>query len=470
MTTRIFAFEDQRGFAALSGDANPLHMDALYARRLLYGRAVVHGIHLLFWALDHACREPRQPFALTRLICRFSGPVAVDEPATLAVDWNQDRLACRIATAQGDVAVIDARVRTDAAFGALKVREGCPPIQQPTALARETVSGASGMLDLYFDANLFSAMFPRAAECFSHEQASILLSTTRLVGVHCPGLNSIFSELAIDFDQAGPAAVGETGALAYRVAQYDARINLVRMQIEAPRARGVIKAFLRPAPITQPTAVALQAHVEPAEFVGRRALVVGGSRGLGALSAKLLAAGGAAVTLTYLQGEGEALEVEKEIAAIGAAARTIRLDVRASEEELKSLVADLAPVSHLYYFATAPIFVAQRGQFNPDLFRRFCAVYVEGFAAIVRVLLPLGLRVVLYPSSAAVAEVPIDMGEYAAAKAAGEQACMFFEKANPGLTILAPRLPRLPTDQTRSLLPTREEDPVAHLLLALRQA
>jgi hypothetical protein len=84
-------------------------------------------------------------------------------------------------------------------------------------------------------------------------------------------------------------------------------------------------------------------------------------------------------------------------------------------------------------------------------------------------LLPFGLRVAFYPSSIAVAEAPIDMGEYAAAKAAGEAACRFLEKAHPGLTVLAPRLPRLPTDQTRSLLAVRDEDPVAHVLGALRQ-
>ena len=54
MTTRSFSIADQTAFATLSGDFNPLHIDAVAARRLMFGRPVVHGIHLLLWALDTA--------------------------------------------------------------------------------------------------------------------------------------------------------------------------------------------------------------------------------------------------------------------------------------------------------------------------------------------------------------------------------------------------------------------------------
>ena len=39
-------------FATLSGDYNPLHVDAISARRFLFGSPVVHGIHTILWSLN----------------------------------------------------------------------------------------------------------------------------------------------------------------------------------------------------------------------------------------------------------------------------------------------------------------------------------------------------------------------------------------------------------------------------------
>jgi acyl dehydratase len=45
ISSRIFDADDQQAFAALSGDVNPMHMDALQARRAQAGARVVHGMH-----------------------------------------------------------------------------------------------------------------------------------------------------------------------------------------------------------------------------------------------------------------------------------------------------------------------------------------------------------------------------------------------------------------------------------------
>jgi len=50
--TRTFTMADQVAFAAASGDANPMHMDELAARRTQAGAPVVHGVQALLWALD----------------------------------------------------------------------------------------------------------------------------------------------------------------------------------------------------------------------------------------------------------------------------------------------------------------------------------------------------------------------------------------------------------------------------------
>ena len=80
-----------------------------------------------------------------------------------------------------------------------------------------------------------------------------------------------------------------------------------------------------------------------------------------------------------------------------------------------------------------------------------------------------GLQKVFFPSSTAVDDLPLDMGEYAAAKMAGEILCVFLQKAHPGIAVHKPRLPRIATDQTASLLPVSSQAPVPILLRNLRR-
>ena len=50
--SRTFTPADQEDFAILSGDYNPMHLDPLIARRTLFGKPVVHGVHVVLWVLD----------------------------------------------------------------------------------------------------------------------------------------------------------------------------------------------------------------------------------------------------------------------------------------------------------------------------------------------------------------------------------------------------------------------------------
>jgi hypothetical protein len=125
---------------------------------------------------------------------------------------------------------------------------------------------------------------------------------------------------------------------------------------------------------------------------------------------------------------------------------------------------------YLYYFATPPIFGAAKGTFSPQRFATFSEYYVTGFLRTVQTVRDATPRLqkVFYPSSAAIEELPLDMGEYAAAKTAGELLCDFLQKVYPGLAIHKPRLPRVATDQTVSLLPVTNQEPVSVLVSHLR--
>ena len=81
LAERRFQDLDQQRFAWASGDHNPIHVDALLARRTQAGVQVVHGIHLLLWALDTlALAQPELP-PISKLRAQFNKFVGLDERA-----------------------------------------------------------------------------------------------------------------------------------------------------------------------------------------------------------------------------------------------------------------------------------------------------------------------------------------------------------------------------------------------------
>jgi NADP-dependent 3-hydroxy acid dehydrogenase YdfG len=331
----------------------------------------------------------------------------------------------------------------------------------------DEVAAASGNLSLYFDTEYAARFFPNLVRLLPPIQLAALLATTRLVGMECPGRHSIYSGLNLTFESTS-TAVSE---LNYQVTNFNKRLALLLMDVEGPGMKGQIKAFYRPQPQGQAAFTEARLEVGSEEFSTQRALIIGGSRGLGEVAAKLLAAGGAEVVITYFRGQQDAQRIVEEIVSHGAKAACMRLNVLEPSQGLLKRVANHSKPLYLYYFATPPIFGAAKGKFSTDRFATFAEYYVAGFLRAVQILVDpsANLQKIFYPSSLAIEELPLDMGEYAAAKMAAELLCDFLQKAHPGLTIHKPRLPRIATDQTVSLLPVENQDPVSVLLAHLRK-
>ncbi len=487
--TRTFTLADQNAFAALSGDYNPMHLDPLAARRMLFGKPVVHGVHVVLWVLDAylaAQTTPAPAHTLASLKATFTKPVGVGEAATWTIQRQRGE--------QVDFAVLveNAPVIKIKSVWAEPTRDTpsqAKPSPQPSAAPprpreQDDLHDAKGELILWLDEAHAQAHFSALSQHLTPLQLAELLALTRLVGMECPGLNSVFSEFEISFNP----HQASSNHLAYHVVNYDERFQRVQINLVAPMLRGNVRAFVRPPVHIQPSYRQVvqwlvsngqltidNSHLDTASenskskmlFTDQRALVVGGSRGLGEVVVKLLAAGGADVRLTYHRGEAEAKRITDEINGDGATAgkaACFALDVlqpEASQRSIAALVAGGWSPTHLYYLATPFIFDATSGAFSTRLFRQFCDYYVAGFLDLLTWLKPHGLRAVLYPSSVALDHIPANMGEYAAAKAAGEVLCAFVEQHSRDLRIYRPRLPRLATDQTASLLPVENADPLA---------
>ena len=468
---KTFLAEDQTRFAKLSGDWNPMHMDPVAARRTQAGAPVVHGVHTALLGLDYLAQTRDLP-PVTRLKASFSKMVYVGD----AVEYHLGALSETAATIDAFVGAV-AVAKFNLSFAAPQAASfelGAAPSdalrpEHAIDLDFERMAGQAGRVGAPATEAEVEAAFPAAARIWPARRLLATLCTTTLVGMVCPGLHSIFSGLTLT--AAEPDA--SPGMLNYRVTMTDERFRMVRMQVQGSGVWGTIDSFARVPPVAQPSMDALAGLCAPDEFAGATALIIGGSRGLGELTAKLLATGGAGIVITYATGEADAAALAQSIRDWGGRCDVQRFDFRAP---VGPQVAHLSGrLTHLYYFATPQIGRRKTGLFDAQRLPRTpfphrSSPYVQSFYDLFTTLhaaAPDGLRG-FYPSSVFVEERPAGMTEYAMAKAAGEILCADINATLPKARITISRLPRLPTDQTASVTPVTTGEPVQALLPLIR--
>ncbi|MEO5366376.1 MAG: SDR family NAD(P)-dependent oxidoreductase [Magnetococcus sp. WYHC-3] len=471
--SRRFSHQDQLDFAALSGDANPLHVDAVMARRSHVGSQVVHGVHLLLWGLEQILSREGGEMSLAAVKVRFVKPVELERPVALhSVEITPGAARWQL-LGSGDGQVLQAEVLWQplSQEGLVKAGEAglFPGVAPGVAMDRDLSScaGWSHALALPLDCEAARRMFPVLMSRLPAWQVALLLATTRVVGMECPGLYSLYSELNLDPMPACWPAEG----FQVRCSSVRAALSLVTLELTGGGMQGRIRAFRRQPPVGQASFAALAHAVPRGRFAARRVLLVGGSRGLGEVAAKLLAAGGARVCLTWRLGQQDARRVVDEINSGGGDATALSLDVN-DPESLKSL-RDRWPwwPDALGYFATPIIARADKQRpIDMEELARLNACYVGGFIHLVTRLREggNGMLQVLYPSSIYVTDPPQGLWEYSLAKAAGEQACALLRGA--GVSIHAPRWPLMVTDQSVGILPSQGQQTVQVLTEALTAA
>jgi hypothetical protein len=462
---RRFSQADQNEFAQLSGDANPLHLDPIEARRTLMGAPIVHGLHLVLLALEAVGGRLHRATTLASLHARFPNPVMIGDE----VEWRlreTDSACWRLQSFVQDDPVLDLGIEFTPRSG--DEEPIVPPLEDVPLhdLCFGELSGTAGSLQIGIDPILAKKLFPGVAANFGLPVLAELLALTRLTGMRCPGRHSLLSQVDVAFDQNTAA-----GALRFQVGDVDKRFSRIAMQVEGGSLRGTLVAFYRPPPQPQPRMADIVKIVRRDEFQNSTALVVGGSRGLGETTAKLLAAGGARVIISYHRGEQDAVRVAAEIQSCGGRCDYLHLDVLNPDAAVEQIFAAAAPPRTIYYFATPRIFARRRSFFSAELLENFLQYYIVGFSRLVDGAARQSktkLRV-FCPSTRAIDENRREIVEYAMVKRMAEDLCSFYNRFSENIEIITERLPRIRTDQTTTLVEVPAEDGLEAMLSIVRR-
>ena len=444
VTSRIFDGEAHRAFALFSGDFNPIHMDPEFARRTQAGSVVIHGAHTVLWALEAYFSSVADPVSPRSLHVVFPNSLYVGDAArvtfaprgeadgVLEVTANNARI-CRVALSRAPARGLGGALDGD--DGPLFAPDR--PLDRPL----DALIGEAGRL-AFVRPDLARELFPTVADRLGEGFVNAVGGMTRLVGMVSPGLYSMFASMALELTGDGPS-----DGLLWRTISVDPQFRMVRHRVAAGGVQGVLESFARDAPVLQPLMAEVAQVVPRDAFRGHRVLVVGGSRGLGEVVAKLAAAGGASVTITYATGAADAQRVRDEIVAWGGRCQVCNHVAGASGGP--ELPIAEAP-THVYYFASTTIARRKSALFDLERLADFNRIYNDGFFELCSRLSDRFSEkfVAVYPSTVFVTEHDNALVEYAMSKAAGEVLCDKMSALMGNVRAVHHRLPRMYTDQT----------------------
>ncbi len=314
LASKIFGTADQLEFASLTGDYNPMHLDPVAARRTSAGAPVVHGIHTLLWLLDNISAHHPEIETVAAVRVRFYKTVYVGD----RVEGRIVRFTTTSLLAQACVEGVEV-VSVWLGLGALAPATSQLSMDQlPTLLARQSVpadlrldqmENRSGRVSFLTGLSEMERAFPSAARLLGLSRIAAIGCSTYLVGMVVPGLHSVYGGLDLRF----AADATPANELQFAATTVDSRFRRVQLKIKGPGLAGSVVTFARVPPVSQPSMAAIAEHVGGGEFDKSTALIVGGSRGLGELTAKLIAAGGGKVIITFAIGKVDAEKVAAEI-------------------------------------------------------------------------------------------------------------------------------------------------------------
>ncbi len=455
----------QNDFAKYSGDYNPVHVDFVYARRSMYGEQVVHGINTVLLALDFFCVE-RFNFSLKSISVKFIKPVFLNTDFTIIIISNiNNNVEIHITTNNLICTKIKFEYFNETKL--IKYTEDILPSKIPIKTKPELFDNVveknrQQKVDINLCSDELKSTYSNLVTCFDNYQFGVILTLTGIVGMKCPGLNSLFSSFKLNFK----SSELPKKTMIFEVNNYDSRFSLYDINVSSDTFSGNIIAFNRPKSVLQSNYNSYKSLVKEDEFANQTALIIGGSRGIGEITAKILANGGADVSITYNRGHDDSDRIVSEINSNGGKCKKFKYDVLNDTLQDVNLI---KTYTHIYYYATPFIFSGNKDSFSEKLFTTFSKFYISEFYQLVNHFYERKTLKFFYPSTVALDDMFGNMMEYTLAKFSGEKLIDFLQVKFPGIDIYKPRLPRLETDQTVSLFPVINEDPDLIILNHLKK-
>ena len=359
--------EQVQRFAELSGDVNPLHTDRTYARATPFGRPVAHGALAVLACLAVL---PERTDRLARLEALFFSPMLPGITYSLEVTADADgSLELVLFDGRRRVLVITCEFRSRATdrpaslepatarTGRRSASRELDPEQMPVGMKH--VSPYSCLAAEVGDLGEALGLPGRGIDDF---QIQTLAWCSYSAGMEIPGTAALLSRLTVAFAEDAPERAAEVLGR-WEVAEHHVERGVIdlRGRLTGPAdssawATAEARAWIRPA-LAEPRPDDLVDLIDESTALrGSVAVVVGGSRGLGAAMVMALVLQGASVYLVHQQSADAVARLRESLGAHGDQVVVVQGDcadtqfcrdlaarITATHDRLDALVLNAAP-------------------------------------------------------------------------------------------------------------------------------
>jgi len=447
---KTYRINDQKKFSFFSGDFNPIHLDKNESTKTHAGQPIVHGVHLVLWALDIFNIELRIG---TTVSINFKSQVNLNEQ--IQATYDQDRKKILITNFDKSLTFCILKIKKDKSIKETKLNNSKVPTFTdntiPDDLEFESILLNKKNYDICGgkDLNLGTSLFPFLAKDIGLNTLYEIACLSSIVGMKVPGKHSLFLDLVIYFsDKNNPRNY-------FMVKSKHEILKLISLNYTGVNLNADIKTIYRPQSSETKSIDNLKAQYKCDDSLRqKKVLVIGGSRGIGAYVTKLCAIMGAEVFFTYNSNKGDANSIKKEAMLNEYNVNYARLDIT----NIEDIYNFKETFDHIYYFATPKIMSNESGVINEILMDKYNLFYVKSFIQVVEHFISINkYSKFLYPSTSYIDENRNDFKEYILSKLEGEKTCINFNRKLHN-SILFPRIPPLNTDQNLSILPKKNKN------------
>lgn len=336
--------------ASGTGDYSSIHMSDEFARRTRFRERIVHGmlpVALTYLLWSGKCAQG-QHVRVAKVACRFLDALRIGDRVELSVTADQ---------ASGETVKFEIRhaasgaLATSGQFLFVPSTDSPRPGEEKSLLAKrldeqvllpaEMAPGTERTLDFRASSACVHALVEALPAEMREQFGTIVdgnfsaaLAVSTLIGMLLPGRYATFTELSADFGEA--VQTGRPITLRGKVSSASTATNRARLalswiQSDVEIGQGQANTLVNP---VDEGAASISSIRQQASFgiEGKVALVTGASRGIGAVTAKLLAMHGVKTVVHYFKGQRDAQTAVADIEENGGVAVALQADLRDGAE------------------------------------------------------------------------------------------------------------------------------------------